>query len=439
MCSFIFSSKEPTSKSNYLTQKRGPDKTTLTEIGDFHFLHNLLSITGEFTPQPFIDHDNQIVAVYNGEVYNAEEYDSDGCCIIPRYLEHGFLMPRILDGEFALCLVDYKNEKIILSTDVFSTKPIWWCVEDNEIGVATYESALLEMGFKNPKKIKANTRLLIDLNTYKILDEGTLFDFDLTQNKTTFDDWNLAFQQSIEKRTKNCRKKIFIGLSSGYDSGSIACELRKQNISHTAYTLIGTENLEVLNKRNKLFKDNSQHKTYNLPENNRGPIIDYILKSVEPFKNTIHSSSSNYNEYHMNIVDDHGGGSLVFVCDKAKNDGNKVYLSGSGADELFSDYGFAGNKKYAHSNFGGLFPDDLATIFPWTSFYGSSQETYIAKEEHIAGSFGIETRYPYLDKYVVQEFLSLTSELKNSKYKSVLYNYLKENNYPFCENEKIGF
>jgi len=69
MCSFIFSSKEPTSKSNYLTQKRGPDKTTLTEIGDFHFLHNLLSITGEFTPQPFIDHDNQIVAVYNGEVY----------------------------------------------------------------------------------------------------------------------------------------------------------------------------------------------------------------------------------------------------------------------------------------------------------------------------------------------------------------------------------
>jgi len=178
---------------------------------------------------------------------------------------------------------------------------------------------------------------------------------------------------------------------------------------------------------------------YTLPEHERGSIVSYIARNVEPFKNTIHSSSSDYNEYGMDIVDDHGGGSLVYVCDKAIRDGNKVYLSGSGADEIFSDYGFGGVKKYQHSNFGGLFPDDLETIFPWASFYGSSQETYIAKEEHVAGSFGIETRYPYLDKYVVQEFLSLTPELKNSKYKSVLFNYLTQNNYPFCENEKIGF
>ena len=166
----------------------------------------------------------------------------------------------------------------------------------------------------------------------------------------------------------------------------------------------------------------------------------YLIDKVEPFKNTIHSSSSDYNEYGMNIVDDHGAGSLVAVhSDLAKKMETKIYLSGSGADELFSDYGFGGVKKYQHSNFGGLFPDDLTTIFPWASFYGSSQETYIAKEEHVAGSFGIETRYPYLDKYVVQEFLSLTPELKNAKYKSVLFNYLTENNYPFCENEKIGF
>lgn len=47
----------------------------------------------------------------------------------------------------------------------------------------------------------------------------------------------------------------------------------------------------------------------------------------------------------MDIVDDHGGGSLAYVCDHALRDGNKVYLSGSGADEIFSDYGFGGVKK----------------------------------------------------------------------------------------------
>ena len=43
----------------------------------------------------------------------------------------------------------------------------------------------------------------------------------------------------------------------------------------------------------------------------------------------------------------------------------------------------------------------------------------------MAGAFGIETRYPFLDKAVVQEFLSLAPELKNGKYKSVLRNLLK--------------
>jgi asparagine synthetase B (glutamine-hydrolysing) len=281
-----------------------------------------------------------------------------------------------------------------------------------------------------------------DQNTrqYIIEETGSLFTFNLDQTKDSFDDWNEAFANSIRKRTENCREKIFIGLSSGYDSGSIACELRNQDVPHTAYTLTGTENREVLNARHDLFKEkNSTHKVYTLPEHERGSIVNYIAKNVEPFKNKIHSSSSDYNEYGMDIVDDHGGGSLAYVCDHALRDGNKVYLSGSGADEIFSDYGFGGVKKYQHSNFGGLFPDNLETIFPWASFYGSSQETYIAKEEHVAGSFGIETRYPYLDKYVVQEFLSLTPELKNSKYKSVLFNYLTQNNYPFCENEKIGF
>lgn len=439
MCSFLFSTKEPTSESNYFMQMRGPDKNTVTEVGDFYFLHNLLSITGKFTPQPFIDNDNQIVVVYNGEIYNYENYDSDGYSLIPRYLEYGFSMPNFLDGEFAICLVDYKKEQIILSSDVFATKPIWWCVENGDIGVSSYESALIELGFKNPKKIPANTKLLIDLNTFEVLDSGTLFEFDLNQFKDSFVDWNLAFEQSIKKRTENCREKIFIGLSSGYDSGSIACELRKQNIPHTAYSLTGTENMTVLQQRHELFNNNFIHKIYTLPEHTRGYIIDYIRNKVEPFKNTIHSSSSDYNEYGMDIIDDHGAGSLTFICEKAIKDGNKVYLSGSGADEIFSDYGFGGIKKYQHSNFGGLFPEDLSTIFPWNSFYRSSQETYIAKEEHVAGSFGIETRYPYLDKYVVQEFLSLTPKLKNSKYKSVLYNYLVENNYPFCENEKIGF
>ena len=52
---------------------------------------------------------------------------------------------------------------------------------------------------------------------------------------------------------------------------------------------------------------------------------------------------------------------------------------------------------------------------------------------------GVEGRYPYLDKKVVQEFLSLSHNLKNSQYKSVLDNYFVENNYKFSRGKKVGF
>ena len=110
-----------------------------------------------------------------------------------------------------------------------------------------------------------------------------------------------------------------------------------------------------------------------------------------------------------------------------------------GGDEIFSDYGFGGQSKYQHSNFGGLFPEDLHTIFPWPSFYGSTMESYLAKEEYVGGAYGMESRYPFLDKAVVQEFLWLDVKLKNGQYKNVLHEYFVRNRFPFAPGQKIGF
>ena len=60
------------------------------------------------------------------------------------------------------------------------------------------------------------------------------------------------------------------------------------------------------------------------------------------------------------------------------------------------------------------------------------------KEEMVAGAYGIETRYPFLDFKVIQEFLWLDIELKNQIYKAPLSNYLKINNYP-NHKKKLGF
>jgi len=51
----------------------------------------------------------------------------------------------------------------------------------------------------------------------------------------------------------------------------------------------------------------------------------------------------------------------------------------------------------------------------------------------------VEGRYPFLDVHVVQEFLSLTQELKNSIYKAPIHSYLVKNDYPTEFGVKIGF
>ena len=440
MCSFLFTDLpvENLDQTNHYMKFRGPDFTNNIKVKDYTIVHNILSITGAFRPQPFIDLDNQILCVYNGEIYNHKKfggYTSDGECIIPTYRELGDQCFKEFDGEFAIVLADLKNNLLHLVTDPFSTKPLWYGVSGGKIAVASYESAVKSLGI-SATKLEANTILTLDLTTKSHINSRRTFNFSLRQYKDSFDDWIVSFQDSIHKRTHGVREKLFIGLSSGYDSGAIACELNKQNVPFKSYSIIGNENMSILDARVGSFKQISQSEYM---DDNRWSYQDYINKNVEEFMYRIYSSSSDYNEFGRRLQDDYGSCGLSQICDKAHKEGKKIYLSGSGSDEIFSDYGFNGEKKFNHSNFGGLFPEDLSTIFPWASFYGSTMVSYLAKEEYVAGSYGIETRYPFLDKYVVQEFLSLTHTLKNSKYKSVLDEYLTRNNYPFESNVKRGF
>ena len=144
-----------------------------------------------------------------------------------------------------------------------------------------------------------------------------------------------------------------------------------------------------------------------------GRARDYIDQSVEVTYYTIYSAQGDYNEFGLKLHDDSGATGLSMVCEAARRDNGKIYRVFHDDDEVISVFGFVGQNHSQHSNFGGLFPEDLSTIFPWPSFFSSSQESCLRKEEYIAGSYGIEARYPFLDERVVQEFLALDHRLKN--------------------------
>ena len=79
--------------------------------------------------------------------------------------------------------------------------------------------------------------MVFKISDSKLINEFTICEFDLNQHKNSFDDWNESFKNSIHKRTTDTTQNVFIGLSSGYDSGAISCELLNQNIPFKAYSV----------------------------------------------------------------------------------------------------------------------------------------------------------------------------------------------------------
>ncbi len=407
MCGFLVYKEKG---NNFFIKRRGQDHTNKIKRHGLTFEHHLLSITGEFAPQPYEDKKEDIVAIYNGEIYNHKFKKSDGENIIPLYKKYGEEFPSYLDGEWAIALYDFKKGIAIFTTDLFATKPIW----RKGLEVASYESGI------GGEKIKANTIEIIkfDVNilSQTEIKRKVVYQFDLNQYKNTYDDWIAAFERAVKKRsTKDC----FIGLSSGYDSGAIACTLEKQRQTYKAYIIEGREQKKILEQRmlcihnyNYIGKDQDFKKEQ-----------EWLNRNVEEFRYNLPTKKG--------IHQDSAALGLSMICSLAHSEGRKVYLSGQGADEIISDYSLMPYQ----STFKGKFPEKLKI---WKNFYDGCQCAYLGKEEYVAGSHSVETRYPFLDKDVVQEFLWLTPELKNKNYKAPIHDYLKRNNFPFDEEKKIG-
>jgi len=193
-------------------------------------------------------------------------------------------------------------------------------------------------------------------------------------------------------------------------------------IDFKAFVFIGSENKIILNERLKKINNYEYFK----PSEN---VKIFLEKVIDNEKYTIYYNDK---ETDMKVMDDGGVFGIATICQLAHQEGRKIMISGQGGDEILSDYSLLPKQ----SELKGRFPDKL---YKWRNFDRGCNESYLLKEEFSAGAFSIESRYPFLDTRLVQEFLYLSPKLKNSSYKAPLREYLLRNNFPFDENKKIGF
>ena len=455
-CSFLVTRSSATDEdlhaANYFLKHRGPDATNVRWRRGVAFMHNLLSITGPFTVQPFVDRTNDVVALFNGEIYNfrelgvGEDLRSDGEALLPSYSKHGETFARVFRGEFAIAIADFKHDLLITMTDTFGTKPFWRASDaDGQWGISSYRSALDSLGFSRAKELPCNTIEVRQLHTFALLRSHRVFSFDLRQHKTSLRDWEMAFDESMRRRIGGVRHPIFIGLSAGLDSGMVGMKLARARKPHHIFSILnGYENQSVVTARHAYAKDilgsaMGYVDAITLSRENYAKSRRWLLQHAEEYKYTNNLPATTPRGerrprmFWDDLRGDPGAIGLSIICERAHPLGLRIYLSGAGSDEIYSDYG---NSTWC--SFCGTFPDNLSAIFPWPGFYGTSQRNFLRTEEHVAGAHGMEGRYPFLDVDLVQEFLWLSVELKNRALKYPILETMRKYSYP-RPTRKTGF
>lgn len=235
------------------------------------------------------------------------------------------------------------------------------------------------------------------------------FDFN-HQHKTQYEDWLKAFRNAVLKRAVG---GCFIGLSSGYDSGAVACEMLNLGVTFKVYSVMNNEDSIILIHRLGYFPEKSV---------------------VEKVDQVTYTRLYNFLDGKINkkAMKDSASPGVAFMFEQATKEGRKVCICPQGGDETISDYSLFPNQ----SQFKGKFPE---TLFEWKNFRRGMQEEYLNEIEDIAALYNVECRYPFLDIDLVQEYLWLAVDLKNITYKAPLREYFIRQRFPFCEGVKRGF
>ena len=146
-------------------EHRGPDDEGLhIEPGVALGMRRLSVIDVVGSPQPVMNEDGSVQAVFNGEIYNfaslREELArrghrlrtaGDGETIVHLYEEHGTRFVESLRGMFAIALWDRRERRLVLARDRMGVKPLYYAEGPSGLAFASEVKSLIAGGLVEPE------------------------------------------------------------------------------------------------------------------------------------------------------------------------------------------------------------------------------------------------------------------------------------------------
>ena len=256
-------------------RRRGPDYLSIKKDSNFVAIHSLLSITG-LRLQPIIT--DKLLILFNGEIYNDyKNYNhayNDTDLIVKTINSRDNVAFTFFDGEFAICAYLFKRNRLLLATDPFATKPLYFQSGADFLIAGTFDTTVAKAGQRGEiKKVPANTLIEIDTKNFQIKSQKIIRPFDFSnQNSTDFEKWNHVFKKAIIK-------------SSGHDSGLMVAQMIEQKIPFHAYVMTYLEDQKIIDERIKILKKNQiKFDVLDPSKKEWRKIKNFVSKNVEPYK-----------------------------------------------------------------------------------------------------------------------------------------------------------
>ena len=463
-CVYDLNSKEQNKNLNIIKKMtktishRGPDKLTICKLNGHAFVGfvrlSMLDINN--SNQPITNETKTLYLLFNGEIYNHKQLrkkleklghtfssNGDGEVIVHLYEEYGKNCVKYLDGMFAICVINLKNNSVFCARDFCGIKPLYYCLENNKLLVCSELKALLGVRDINQINFEAldlylNIRFIpapfcIIKNIYKI-EPGECLEFkDGKIKKYRYFKTNKIFIKNKEKiynllpksvkETTIADVKMGIFLSGGFDSFIIS-SINKNRKNLLTFS-VGYESVFDYDEQQKAKEI---AKTLGYANDSKtikdSEILNLLQKSVYALDEPMYSTVSP---------------STLKLSSMAKNNVKGV-LSGDGSDELFFGYKYVKDALQDNNIFDKYLNGiswlkyiDVKEIFPKSQLtpqkllkvllkncemptpcetlrrvelFKKMPEYHLCRMDRLGMRNGIEARFPFLTKKIIINALS---------------------------------
>ena len=467
MCSIEgFTGPQPFTIEEYtkFNKDRGPDDTNYWKDDIVNFGHNLLAISPNDSNkiQPYVT-DKGNVLIYNGEIFGlgntfdtewlANKIENEGI----QSLKHG------VNGMWAFAWYEPHNNKLWLVRDHFGVKPLYYLEQGIDLFFSSTPKPLyavlnkyssLEIDKERMHHFQKCDRFmpgsLIPFAEIKKVPPGKILCYDLKERRFGQDDtlWGGKYDLDMdlkwdpeeleEKFVKSFNEVLdpgptvdkTISLSGGLDSTLIASILKDRSVSATScsWELVDTD---FSTTNSHMFEES------NLAEKTCKQFNMNFHKSIVP-KNFNKTMKEAYQAIGIPIWDRNRIIPRYINVKKAAENGNKVFIVGDCADELLTGY---------NGDFNVFYPSHATTrnfthehTNSWTSrkrhilpndnyipihMFGNDHinnyllyrtlcmgESFCLVADHLAGSFGMESRMPFLHQGLAKYILKIPGVYK---------------------------